>query len=73
MSRCTPGTLVVFFASALTLAASSASAQSAPAPVRMSVQIFNIKHESANDWLALQQNETIPALKKIKEALSGQD
>ncbi len=66
MSRCTLGTLVVFFASAFTLTASSASAQSASAPVRMSVQIVNVKPESVNDWLALQQNETMPALKKIK-------
>ena len=66
MARCTPGTLVVFLASALTLAASSASAQPAPAPVRMSVQIVNVKPESVNDWLALQQSETIPALRKIK-------
>lgn len=65
MARCSFGALVVFVASAFTLASSFTSAQS-PAPVRMSVQIFNIKHESANDWLALQQNETIPALKKIK-------
>jgi hypothetical protein len=66
MARCTFGTLVVFLASAFTLASSSLSAQTTPAPVRLSVQIVNVKPDSLTEWLALQQNETIPALKKIK-------
>ena len=66
MARCTFGTLVVFLASAFTLASSSASAQTAPAPVRLSIQIVNVKPEALNDWIALQEKETIPALKKIK-------
>ena len=66
MARCTFGTLVVFLASAFTLVSSFTSAQSPAAPVRLSVQIVNVKPEAVNDWLALQQKETIPALKKIK-------
>lgn len=66
MTRCTFGTLVVFVASAITLASSSASAQQTPAPVRLSVQIVNVKPEAVTDWLALQEKETVPALKKIK-------
>ena len=60
MARCTFGTLVVFLASAFTLASSSASAQSAPAPVRLSIQIVNVKPEALNEWIALQEKETIP-------------
>lgn len=66
MARCSFGTLVVFVASAFTLASSFTSAQSPAAPARLSVQIINVKPEALNDWLALQQKETIPALKKIK-------
>ena len=68
MARCSFGTLVVFLASAFTLASSSASAQTPPAPVRLSIQIVNVKPEALNDWIALQEKETIPALKKIKAA-----
>ena len=68
MARCSFGTLVVFVASAFTLASSLASAQPAPAPVRLSIQIVNVKPEALNDWIALQEKETIPALKKIKAA-----
>jgi len=68
MARCSFGTLVVLFASAFALASSSASAQPAAAPVRLSIQIVNVKPEALNDWIALQEKETIPALKKIKAA-----
>jgi hypothetical protein len=34
--------------------------------VQLSVQIVNVKPEALNDWIALQEKETIPALKKIK-------
>jgi hypothetical protein len=64
MARCSFGTLVVFLASAF--ATSLASAQAPPPPTRLYVQIVNVKPESLNDWIALQEKETIPALKKIK-------
>jgi hypothetical protein len=66
MARRSPGMLVavvVVVASALGLASSLVTAQ-APAPQLLSVQIVNVKPEAVNDWLALQQKETIPALKK---------
>jgi hypothetical protein len=66
MARCTFGTLVVFLASAFTFASSSVSTQSTPPPTRLYIQIINVKPESVNDWIALQEKETIPALKKIK-------
>lgn len=65
MARCSFGTRVVFVASAFALSSSFTSAQPAPAPVRLSVQIVNVTPEALNDWIALQQKETIPALKKI--------
>ena len=65
MARRSFGALVVV-ASTFALASSFTSAQSPAAPVRLSVQIVNVKPEAVNDWLALQQKETIPALKKIK-------
>lgn len=64
MARRTLGTLVVFVASALVLGSSFATAQSAP-PQRLQINIVNVKPDALNDWLTLQQKETIPALKKI--------
>lgn len=63
MSRRSLGALVV--ASAFVLAPSSPVAQTPPPAQRLSIQIVNVKPEALNDWLALQQKETIPALKKI--------
>lgn len=63
MSRRSLGALVV--ASAFALAPSSPLAQTPPPAQRLSIQIVNVKPEAVNDWLALQQKETIPALKKI--------
>jgi hypothetical protein len=66
MARCTFGTHVVFVASAFAFASSFASAQPAPPPVRLYVQIIDVKPDAVNDFVALQEKETIPALKKIK-------
>jgi len=63
MARRSLGTLVVFVASAFVLASPSAIAQ-APPPQRLSVNIVNVKPEALTDWLALQEKETIPGLKK---------
>ena len=63
MSRVSLGALVV--ASALVLAPSAPIAQTPPPAQRLSVQIVNVKPEALNDWLALQEKETVPALKKI--------
>jgi hypothetical protein len=63
MVRRSLGTLVVFVASAFVLASPLAIAQ-APPPTRLSINIVNVKPEALNDWLALQEKETIPALKK---------
>jgi len=63
MARRSLGTLVVFVASAFVLASPHAIAQ-APPPVRLSINIVNVKPEALNDFLALQEKETIPALKK---------
>lgn len=65
MARSSFGTLVVFVASAFVLGPSFPAAQSAPAPVRLQIQIVNVKPDAVTDWLALQEKETIPALKKI--------
>lgn len=62
MARRSLGALVVALAFVLT--PSSPVAQTPPAQ-RLSIQIVNVKPEALNDWLALQQKETIPALKKI--------
>lgn len=64
MARRSLGRLVVFVASALVLSSSFVTAQSAP-PQRLQITIVNVKPEALNDWLTLQQKETIPALKKI--------
>jgi hypothetical protein len=64
MARRSLGALVVV-ASSFVLSPSSPVAQTPPQPQRLSIQIVNVKPESVNDWLALQQKETIPALKKI--------
>lgn len=64
MARRSPGTLVAVVVASLTLASSLVIAQT-PAPQRLQIQIVNVKPEAVNDWLALQQKETIPALKKI--------
>ena len=64
MARRSLGALVVV-ASSFVLAPSSPVAQTPPQAQRLSIQIVNVKPESVNDWLALQQKETIPALKKI--------
>lgn len=63
MARRSLATLVVVVASALVFFASLPAAQT-PAPQRLQVQIVNVKPEAVNDWLALQEKETIPALKK---------
>jgi hypothetical protein len=63
MARRTLTTLVVV-ASAFVLASQFATAQAPPAQ-RLMIQIVNVKPEAVNDWLALQQKETVPALKKI--------
>ena len=63
MARHSLGTRVVFVASALVLSSSFPTAQSAPQ--RLQINIVNVKPEALNDWLTLQQKETIPALKKI--------
>lgn len=65
MSRRSLGTLVVFVASAFVLAPEFLRAQAQPAPQRLQIQIVNVKPEALTDWLALQQKETVPALKKI--------
>ncbi len=62
MSRRLLGALVV--ASAFILAPSSPVAQTPPSAQRLQIGIVNVKPEAINDWLALQQKETIPALKK---------
>jgi hypothetical protein len=64
MVRRTLGTLVVVVASAFALAPEFLTAQAPPAQ-RLMVQIVNVKPEGLDEWLALQQKETIPALKKI--------
>jgi hypothetical protein len=63
MSRRSLGALVV--ASAFVLAPSSLVAQTPPPAQRLQIQIVNVKPEALNDWLALQEKETVPALKKI--------
>ena len=63
MARHSLGTCVVFVASALVLSSSFPTAQSAPQ--RLQINIVNVKPDALNDWLTLQQKETIPALKKI--------
>lgn len=64
MARRLLGTLVVFVASAFVVGSSFPAAQSAP-PQRFQITIVNVKPDALTDWLALQQKETIPALKKI--------
>lgn len=64
MARRSLGALVVV-ASSFVLAPSLPVAQTPPPAQRLSIQIVNVKPEAVNDWLALQQKETIPALKKI--------
>jgi hypothetical protein len=61
MVRPSLGALVV--ASVVALAPSVPMAQTPPAQ-RAYVQIVNVKPEAVNDWLAMQQKETIPAIKK---------
>jgi hypothetical protein len=39
-------------------------ASQAPPALRSYIQIVNVKPESVNDWLAMQQKETIPAIRK---------
>jgi hypothetical protein len=63
MTRRSFGSFVVV-ASVFALASSSPVAQAPPAAQRLLIQIVNVKPEAVNDWLAMQQKETIPALKK---------